>query len=72
MTPEKPHLITFDPHGEFGPEVRCWCGWRKRHARAKVRDRAAAGHLAAFTPSDGCEFKIRQWVRAGHESGRGA
>lgn len=47
MSEQKPeHLTWFEPHGEFGHEVRCTCGWKKRHARAKVRDRAAAAHLA--------------------------
>jgi hypothetical protein len=43
---EKPkHLTTEDPHGEFGPEVRCICGWRKRHPRQKVRMLASMAHL---------------------------
>lgn len=40
------HRLDHDPHGERGAEVRCCCGWRFHHVRAKVRDKAAARHLA--------------------------
>ena len=44
---EKPaHVVTFEPHGEHGPEMRCVCGWVKRHKRQKVREDAALRHYA--------------------------
>jgi hypothetical protein len=35
-----------EPHAEGGASVICTCGWRKRHARAKVRLAAGERHRA--------------------------
>lgn len=46
MSDKPAHHIWTEPHGEQGIDVRCICGWRKAHHRPKVRDTAAAKHLA--------------------------
>lgn len=46
MSETSKHRLTTDPHGVQGIEVRCICGWRKAHPRAKVRETAAARHMA--------------------------
>lgn len=46
MSAKPAHHVWTEPHGEQGVDVRCICGWRKAHARAKVRAAAAAKHLS--------------------------